>query len=255
MKSFLSVFSFVLLLVLLAGCSAEEAPEEAPVVNEPSLNKDSTLEEVEETEAIIGNGEVEEAPFEEETIEPETELVPAIDPVPEASQIDPQIALEAAADEVIIALNDRDMAAIDAYVHASKGLIFSPYINVKPDAVHIPKQEIPTLLARTDVLVWGEYDGIGTPIALTPADYFDEFLDLSLFLQPDEKLVNANPEQRGNMINNLIELFPESLFVEYYHEGTVEYAGMDWESVVLVFLQDESADYYLIAIVQDKWTI
>lgn len=249
-------FSFALTLILLVGCTTNETNEVDRINQDEKTVKDTIkknevekdedfIEEVAEEEIIIENNKSTETVIDADTVvDTEGELL-----------TNSPVTLDDIADEVIVALNGRDMTTIDTYVHASKGLLFSPYVNVKPDAIHISKQEIPTLLDSIDVLDWGIYDGIGSPILLTPSDYFDEFLDMSLFLQPDAVFVNEFPEQRGNMINNLIEVFPESLLVEYYHEGTDQYSGMDWESVILVFLQDEAADYYLIAIVRDMWTI
>lgn len=256
-KSIWLGFSFALTFILLIGCTPDNANESNGV------NQDENIaEEVEDDVVTPEENVAEEA--EEDIVMPDEEVgeendesaTPEINTNPEGdSQTNTPVTLETIADEIIVALNERDMATIDMYVHASQGLLFSPYVNVKPDAVHIPKQDITTLLDSTDVLDWGVYDGIGTPILLTPSEYFDEFLDMSLFLQPDHIFVNQYPEQRGNMINNLIEVFPEGVRVEYFHEGTAQYNEMDWESVILVFLQDEAADYYLIAIVRDMWTI
>lgn len=258
-KSISLVFSFVMALILLIGCTSDEANEEIElqpdeniivdviVTDDVNQNENSVEDGVSEDEGVEEATEDEGIADIEETTDPEVDIESDI-------QTDPLVTVETIANEIIVALHDRDMTTIDTYVSDQKGLLFSPYINVQLDAVHIPKQDILTLLDSTDILDWGTYDGIGTPILLTPSEYFDEFLDMSLFLQPDELNVNQFPEQRGNMISNLMEMFPESVIVEYYHEGTDQYVGMDWASVILVFLQDEAADHYLIAIVRDMWT-
>lgn len=260
-KSIWLGFSFALTLILLIGCTPDQVNEDIVVnpdeniseeVEDDVVTPDENVAEEPEEDVVILDEDVNEEVVEEidEPVTPEINTDPEGD-----TATDPLVTLATIADEIIVALNDRDMATIDTYVHASQGLLFSPYVYVKLDAVHIPKQDILTLLDSTTVLDWGVYDGIGTPILLTPSDYFDEFLDMSLFLQPDEINLNQFPEQRGNMIPNLMETFPESVLVDYYHEGTAQYHEMDWASVILVFLQDDSADYYLIAIVRDMWTI
>ena len=242
-------FSFALTLLLLMGCTSDQVNEDIVV------NPDENISEEVEDNVVIPDENVAEEVDEDVTEEvAEEQSEPAIPEQNSEPEPDPLVTLETIADEIITALHDRDMATIDTYVHESKGLLFSPYVNVKLDAVQIPKQDIPTLLDDTTVMDWGVYDGMGSPILLTPSEYFDEFLDMSLFLQPDEVYLNQFPDQRGNMIPNVMEMFPEGVLVDYYHEGTAQYDGMDWESVILVFLQDDSGDHYLIAIVRDMWT-
>jgi hypothetical protein len=43
--------------------------------------------------------------------------------------------------------------------------------------------------------------------------------------------------------------------MEYHFSGfEAQYEGMDWESLRLVFIQEDST-WYLVGIVHDEWTI
>lgn len=158
------------------------------------------------------------------------------------------------ADKTIEALNARDMETIAEYVHPDKGLLFSPYVNIMDDAIVFSKDDVSGMLALDEAFVWGEYDGKGTPIELTPEEYFDEFLDMEPYLQPDDILID-DIQDRGNTLNNIRDVFPEGHIVEYYNEGSEEYEGIDWSSVNLVYEEDSSGDLKLVAIVCDMWTV
>ena len=58
----------------------------------------------------------------------------------------------------------------------------------------------------------------------------------------------------GNSLNNLIEIYPSADFVEFYYGGSEKYDGMDWRALRLVF-EEYKGKPYLIAIVNDQWTI
>jgi hypothetical protein len=56
------------------------------------------------------------------------------------------------------------------------------------------------------------------------------------------------------MVSNASEYFPGSVVVEYYFPGfDSKYAGMDWQSLRLVF-QQENGQWYLVALVHSQWT-
>lgn len=157
-------------------------------------------------------------------------------------------------DEVIQALDDQDMERVATHVHPKKGLLFSPYVYVTEDAIIFEQQEVSTLLEQDEVFTWGRYDGKGTEINLTPDDYFAEFLNVFPFLEPDDVLVD-DLQDRGNTLNNIAEVFPNAEVVEYHYEGSEENAGIDWESLILVYEKDTEGTLKLIAIVRDMWTV
>lgn len=157
-------------------------------------------------------------------------------------------------DKIIQALADRDMETVGRYADKEEGLLFSPYVYVTENAVVFEQAEISTMLDQEQTYHWGDYDGKGTPIELTPTDYFAEFLEMDVFLDPDEVLLD-DLQARGNTLNNLAEVYPNARVIEYYHDGTEEYTGIDWASLLLVYNEDETGELHLIAIIRDMWTI
>jgi hypothetical protein len=113
--------------------------------------------------------------------------------------------------------------------------------------------KLPGLLASEQVTTWGDYDGTGEPINLTFEEYYEEFVTSSDFANADQVAVNERLGQ-GNTINNIDAFFPEASFVEYYIPGSEEFGGMDWESLRLVFVQEDET-WLLVGIVHDEWTI
>lgn len=157
-------------------------------------------------------------------------------------------------DKIITALDERDMDTVAEYVDPEKGLTFSPYVYVTDDAVRFDKEDVPSMLDSDEAFVWGDYDGKGDPIELTPADYFDEFIDMEPYLEPDDVLVD-DPQDRGNTKNNIKDVFPNTTVIEYYNDGSDEYGGIDWQSVDLVYDENDTGELQLVAIVRDMWTI
>lgn len=168
--------------------------------------------------------------------------------------VEEPLTLREISDEIIKALDTRDMDTIANYVDPEDGLLFSPYVYVIDEAVVFEKNEVASLLESNEKYNWGSYDGKGTPIELTPSEYFDEFLNMTAYQDPDSVLKN-DPQHRGNTKNNLKERFPEAELIEYYADGSEEYAGMDWSSIYLVYKKDDTEHLQLIAIIRDMWTI
>lgn len=184
----------------------------------------------------------------------EKEVLPASDSpdytVPEEELDD----IREVSDKIIDALDNEDMQTVSEYVDPEKGLTFSPYVYVMDDAVKFDKEDVPTMLAGPEEFDWGDSDGKGEPIELTPEDYFDEFMDMEPYQDPDDVLVD-DPQDRGNTKNNIKDVFPDATVIEYYNKGSDEYAGIDWESVNLVYEENDAGDLQLVAIVRDMWTI
>lgn len=158
------------------------------------------------------------------------------------------------AELVINALADKDMAMLANFVHPERGVRFSPYAFVREEHQVFMPEELPDLVGSEEVYTWGRYDGTGEPIELTFDEYYDEFVYSADFANPEQMAVNERLGQ-GNTINNIGEFYPEASFVEYHFSGfEEEYEGMDWESLRLVFVQEDGA-WWLVGIVHDEWTI
>ncbi len=172
---------------------------------------------------------------------------------PKATTIE-TLTLKEISNRVIQALAARDMGVLAQFVHPEKGVRFSPYTYVREEHLVFMPGELPGLPGSDKVFNWGQYDGSGEPINLTFSEYYDEFVYSVDF---------ANPEQIGydqeigqsSMTNNLHDFYPGSSYVEFYFSGfDPQYAGMDWQSLRLVFVQ-EKGRWWLVGIVHDEWTI
>ena len=166
-------------------------------------------------------------------------------------------AVAAIAAKTILALKNSDLEGLSSLVHPSEGVRMSPYATVQTGTggdLVFSASEIGDLLADPTVHHWGTYDGSGLPIELTFREYYAEFVYSADFARPDVVGFNVRVGQ-GNSIDNIASAYPDSEMVEYHFEGfDSEYAGMDWQSLRLVF-QEQSGSWYLVGIVHDQWTI
>ena len=166
-----------------------------------------------------------------------------------------QVAARAA--ETVIALKDGDMGVLSGLVHPVKGLRFSPYATVQTGAggdLIFTASQVKGLMADTTVFHWGVYDGSGNPIDLTFRQYYAEFVYGADFARPDVVGFDQVVGQ-GNSIDNIATTYPNGVMVEYHFEGfDPQYAGMDWQSLRLVF-EEQGGTWYLVGIVHDQWTI
>jgi uncharacterized protein YgiM (DUF1202 family) len=171
----------------------------------------------------------------------------------QVGQATPEIAERAKA--IVSALEDKDLPALAALVHPTKGLRFSPYAYVRLDQdVLLTAAEIAALPGSQDVLRWGRYDGTGDPIDLTVDEYWDRFVYDVDFAKPD--VVGYNEAiGRGNTIDNHAEAYPEAFMVEHYLSGfDPQFEGLDWRGLRLV-LEKVDDTWYLVGLIHDEWTI
>ena len=166
-------------------------------------------------------------------------------------------AIAARAGQAIMALKERDLAELSGLVHPDNGVRFSPYTYVRASAdgdLVFSATEVPDLWNDPTIHRWGVYDGSGEPIDLTFREYFGQFVYDVDFARPDVVGFDETVGQ-GNTINNIAEVYPEAIAVEYHFEGfDPQYAGMDWRSLRLIF-EESKGTWYLVGIVHDEWTI
>ena len=104
------------------------------------------------------------------------------------------------------------------------------------------------------VTISWRFDGSGEPINLTFEAYFERFIYDADFARPHaigyNEIIGA-----GNTINNIAEVYPNAVTIEYHFEGfDPTFAGLDWRSLRLV-LEGKEGTWYLVGIVHDEWTI
>jgi hypothetical protein len=155
------------------------------------------------------------------------------------------------AQEVILALKNKDMIKLAGFVHPQKGVRFSPYayVDFKADLV-FSRSQVENLFKDKTKYLWGYYDGSGEPINLTFAEYFEKFIYDRDFLNA-KKISYNQTIGKGNTINNSFEVYPGAVIIEYHFPGfDPQREGTDWESLRLVFKEG-----HLVGIIHDLWTI
>jgi len=184
----------------------------------------------------------------------ELNQIKEITPSAEPSVAD-RVVITNKANAILTALKNKDMAALASYVHPEEGLRFTPYSYIDPSSdKHFDASQIAGLMQDTMVYNWGAYDGTGDPIDLTFVDYYDKFVYDEDFLTAPYVVFNQ-VLQRGNSINNIEDIYPQGVSVEYHFSGFDEqYGGMDWKSLKPVFEQ-YGTDWYLVGIIHEQWTI
>jgi hypothetical protein len=156
--------------------------------------------------------------------------------------------------EVLSALRSSQYQQLVDLVHPELCLSFSPYSYLHPERQIFCRTELENGSKSADLLLWGYYDGSGEPIYLSFKEYHEKFVyDQDYFHAP---IIGFDTEvSSGNSINNIQEVFPNGMMIEYNFPGfDPQYGGMDWRSIRLVFVQMGS-DWYLTAIIHGEWTI
>jgi hypothetical protein len=161
-----------------------------------------------------------------------------------------EIAAETAS--VIRALKEKDAKTLAKFVHPIKSLRFTPNTTVEPKRdVELAGRQIPTLFGKVPLRVWGNFDGSGKPIRLSPFAYYRKFVYDRDFASAPSISFNTFQATATNE-DNIWEIYPNALIVEYYVPPS-EPAGNDWASRRLVYEKNEGK-WYLRAIVHSHWT-
>lgn len=164
---------------------------------------------------------------------------------------------EVRARQIMLALKNKDMQRLSAFVHPRKGVRFSPYVYVDTKMTRVlSRRQLTSLYRSRQRLVWGEADGSGEPIRMTFRKYFSQYVYRLDLLSDKEPTYNPERRYSGNTIDNLLKVYPRSIIVVYGHEGTTgpEGGAMDWQSLYLIFEQ-MGREWYLVGIANDEWTV
>ncbi len=156
--------------------------------------------------------------------------------------------------EVLEGLKTGQYDIISPFIHPEFCLRFSPYSYLNEDNQKICPTELENLINTEDPITWGRFDGTGNPINLTFSDYHQQFVYDQDYFNP--AVIGYNIEvSTGNAINNIREIFPDGVMIEYHFPGfDPQYGGLDWRSLRLVFIP-ENGHWYLAAIIHGEWTI
>lgn len=132
---------------------------------------------------------------------------------------------------------------------------FSPYAYVDTTKiVSLNQSEFNELLESDKKILWGNFDGTGDEIKMSLKKYFDRFVtDFDLTAEKNQLLKDTIPS-RGNELNNVKEIFPNSSVIEIHKPASEESMGMDWRSLMLV-IENIEGSWKLKALVHNEWTI
>lgn len=160
------------------------------------------------------------------------------------------------ANQIKQSLLTNNYQTITPYIHPTKGVRFSMYAYVQKDKdkVFTPAQFEHYLKESRIKFTWGEKDGTGDLYVTTLPGYLKHWVSDGLDKVDSDSISYKAFQGLGNSLNNLKEAYPNSDFVEFYFPGTDEYSGMDWRALRLVF-EAYQGQYYLVAIINDQWTI
>ena len=155
--------------------------------------------------------------------------------------------------QLISLIQSKKYVEISEFIHPQKGVNFSMYAFTDPKNVKkFSKSEFEKYVNSKIKFTWGNQDGTGEPLILTIKDYFENWVFKRDF---SKSQYSFNEFQgSGNSLNNLQKVYPHSDFTENYIAGSEKYGGLDWNSLRFVFEKFEGK-YYLIAIINDQWTV
>lgn len=154
---------------------------------------------------------------------------------------------------VLDAFARNDWAMI-AELSADTGVRFTPhtYVNVGTDQT-LTNDEITNFATDQTQRTWGTQEGSGDPIVMTNSQYLARYIwDHDYRTAPDVRW-NAT-QDRGNVIDNVQDVYPGASVVEYHFSGFDEqYGGMDWRSLRLVLAQNDAGQWTLYGVIHDEW--
>lgn len=152
------------------------------------------------------------------------------------------------------ALASHDYASIINDIHPTKGVRFSmyAYVHLDNDKVFGRAQFAQYLRESRVRFTWGELDGIGETYVVPLPVFLDDWIEAKNF---NNARITVNQfESRGNMINNVVDAYPDADVVDFYYRGSDKYDGIDWRGMRLVF-EEYQGRRYLVGIVNDRWTV
>ncbi len=152
------------------------------------------------------------------------------------------------------ALANKDYASITNDIHPTRGVRLSMYAYVRPETDKVfSREQYAQYLQQSKIrFTWGEKDGTGDLLIEPLPTYLETWVNAEKF---NNASMNVNEfKNNGNSINNLNKIYQNSEVVEFYYAGSEQYSGMDWRVLRLVF-DEYQGKRYLVAIINDQWTV
>ena len=173
--------------------------------------------------------------------------------IPETKTVSKENILKHLNDEIIESLKEKNYEKFTSFIHPEKGVRFSMYAYVNAEENKVFSQEEFSKYINTNIkFTFGERDGTGDLYIISLKKYLENWVFKRDFSNAEFHLNEF--KGHGNSLNNLKEVYPNSDFTENYIPGSEKYGGMDWNSLRFVF-EKFGEKYYLIAVINDEWTI
>lgn len=183
----------------------------------------------------------------------ETDSLNSLNPNVETESNSKEETLKTLNSEMLSALKSNEIEKLSKFIHPEKGIRFSMYGYVQPKMdKHFTKEEFIKYAPTNIKFTWGEKDGTGDQLVLSIKDYLSQWVFKRDFTSAE--YYQNSFKGGGNSINNLKEIYPKTDFTENYIPGSEKYSGMDWNSLRFVF-EELYGTYYLVAVVNDEWTV
>jgi len=148
-------------------------------------------------------------------------------------------------------LENGNIDALGSFVRET--ILFSPYAYIDQSTAR--KVTLDEIAAHTnDIHYWGVYDGRGDSILMTTPEYLNQFV-LRFSLNDEVVKINTyndKPKAYGNELHNMHKIYPDAMFVEFYHPPSND-GYMDWNALIYV-VEMKDDQYILRAIVHNQWT-
>ncbi|WP_332020720.1 hypothetical protein [Kaistella sp.] len=155
--------------------------------------------------------------------------------------------------EIISSLKSNDYTHFSQFIHPHKGIRFSMYAYVQPEKdKHFSREDFNRYISMPTKFTWGEKDGTGDLLVVSLQNYLQQWVFKRDFTQAQFYLNEF--KGKGNSLNNLLKIYPNADFTENYIPGSEKYSGMDWNSLRFVF-EEFQGEYYLVAVINDEWTV
>jgi hypothetical protein len=172
---------------------------------------------------------------------------------PGQATISREVIIKEANDEVLKTLKSKDYKRFAEFIHPEKGVRFSMYAFVDPkEDKQFSKPDFEKYQPTKTLFTWGTMDGSGDLYKATIDDYFVKWIYSKDFVTGQFSLNKF--QGSGNSLNNLKEIYPKADFTENFIKGSKANAEMDWKCLRLVF-EELQGKYYLVAVINDQWTI
>lgn len=144
------------------------------------------------------------------------------------SPVDAKAEIMSIADKTITALKNKDFETLSNISSQEQGVRFVPYSYIdKLRNIVLSHEKIAEGFDNHTTYLWGEEDGTGIPISMTLESYYKRFVYSNDFANAPKVGYNLTLG-KGNSLNNIRSIYPESIVVEYYFEGfNPMYEGMD----------------------------